>query len=231
MTVLSDYLKQIRRLIGEQNFSKVNEFDIIAWLNEGRTQVAAESGCIRFVPQDLNTVVGQEIYPFSSINLVPFPGVSAVMAVGTIAMIWGNFQYTVTRYSFSKYQARIRTYTTGYQYIPAACAQLGQGVDGTMYLYPIANDIYQMLWDCTGLPINLASDSDVEAIPPIWTTAVQFYAAWQIGNSLVAQANNAEDALTVAKLADRAFSQYTTFMKRARTFAQPIFTSNWYGRA
>lgn len=229
--VLSDYLKQVRRLVGDQNSAKINEFDIIAWINEARTQIAAESGCIRFVPQDFYTVVGQEIYPFSAINLAPFPGVASVMAVGSIAMIWGNFQYTVTRYSFSKYQARIRTYTTGYQYIPAAAAQLGQGTSGTMYLYPIANDIYQMLWDCSGLPLPLNSDADFEAIPPIWTNAVQFYAAWQIGNSLVALANNAEEALVMAKLADRSFTQYQLFVKRARSFSQPTSVSNWYGRA
>src|SRR5215469_913999 len=50
------------------------------------------------------TVQGQEIYPFSALNLSSFAGVQEVLAIRSVAMIWGTFQYTVQKVSFSKYQ-------------------------------------------------------------------------------------------------------------------------------
>lgn len=178
------------------------------------------SGAAANVVTDANiTVVGQEIYPFSAVNLTSFPGVGSILAVRSIAMLWGTFQYTVSRVSFSRYQAMVRNYTTAYQYIPAVAAQFGQGVNGSLYMYPIASAPYQMIWDCLCLPIDLATDNDPEAIPYPWTDAVPYFAAY------LAYLNAQRD-----QDAERMFQLYERFTKRARAFSQPGQVSNWYGR-
>lgn len=166
------------------------------------------------------TVAAQEIYPFAALNLTQFPGVASVLAVRSIAMLWGTFQYTVTRVSFSKYQAMVRNYTTGYEYIPAVGAQFGQGLNGSFYLYPIPNAPYPMIWDCLCEPLALASDTDPEAIPYPWTDVVPFHAAYLA----LLGAQRSQDA-------EQMWQQAQRYMKRARAFSQPGAVSNWYGRS
>jgi len=165
------------------------------------------------------TVQGQEIYPFSALNLTSFPGVLEVLSVRTIAMIWGTFQYTCQKVSYSKYQAMVRNYTNAYQYIPAVAAQFGQGVSGSLYLYPIPSAPYPMVWDCLCLPTPLASDSDPEAIPYPWTDVVPFHAAYL---ALLGAYRYAD--------ADRLWNEAQKYMRRARAYSQPQLTANWYGR-
>lgn len=157
------------------------------------------------------------------------PGYGSIYAVGSISLIWGTFQYALTRMSFAKYQAQVRVYTQGYQYVPAAAAQYGWGEAGSLYQYPIANDVYQEQWDCYCVPIDLAADSDAEALPYPWTDAVQFYAAYMALNSLM-DTDNDKLLLGRMKQADRMFGLWERYVKRARAFSQPGYVTNWYGR-
>ena len=170
------------------------------------------------------TTFAQEVYNFSSVQFqsltgAAVPGYSYVLAVRTVAMIWGTFRYVTMKKSFSLYQAYARNYTSNYYYIPAVGCQFGQGQNGSLYLYPIADQAYPMEWDCLCVPIDLASDSDVEAIPYPWTSAVQYYAAWKatLGRGRF------EDA-------KQFLGYYDGRMKKSRQEASPGAMINPYGR-
>jgi len=125
--------------------------------------------------------------------------------------------------------ALIRQFTTNFLAPPTWCCQYGQGVDGSLKLYPIPDQNYPMIWDCLCLPSDLQSDLDYEAIPAPWTRAVPYYAAHL---TLLSQSARVPQ---LKGLADSYFNEKTgglfnTMMKRARAFSQPGYTSSFYGR-
>jgi hypothetical protein len=119
----------------------------------------------------------QEVYPFSGIDLSPFPGVGSIFMVQSVSLIFSNYRYSLPQYSFSDYQAWIRQYPFQYQYVPAVCSQFGQGVDGSIYTYPIASQTYQMEWDSFCLPQDLRTNESVECLPDPWTDLVPYFGA------------------------------------------------------
>lgn len=127
----------------------------------------------------LNTLKqGQEVYPFSGINLDVFPGVASVYAVRSVSIIYSNYRYSVPVYSFSTYQSQIRQFVASqYQYVPTFGAQFGRGAGGSFYLYPPPSQTYQLEFDCLCLPQDLVADESVEAIPDPWPDAVPYFAA------------------------------------------------------
>lgn len=161
---------------------------------------------------------GQEIYPFSSFDLSTFPGVAEVIAVRSISIIFANYRYSLPVWSFSSYQAYIRQFPLTYQYVPTAAAQFGQGANGSLYLYPIASQPYQMEVDCLCLPQDLQTDQDVDVIPHPWSDAVQFLAA----HYCYLQLQNLNSAAYYRKMADE-------FMVRSRGAANPGRSVNPYG--
>lgn len=165
------------------------------------------------------TVTNQEVYPFAAVNLGSGNGIASILAVRQVNFIWGTWRYTRVATSFSKYKALISSYQN-YQDIPAVVAQFAQGVQGSLYMYPIANGNYQMEWDCTCLPSPLTSDSSFEAIPYPWTDAVPYYAAYLalIGSQRTDQSKEF-------------LGEYTRLMKEARQTSQVGAVANWYGRA
>ena len=124
------------------------------------------------------TAAGQEVYPFANIDLSSFAGVGSIHLVQSVSVIFSQFRYSLQYKAFSEYQALIRQYSSGfYQYVPAFFSQFGQGVMGSLYMYPIPNQVYQIEMDCICLPSDLVSDQDYEAIPAPWTDAVPYFAA------------------------------------------------------
>jgi hypothetical protein len=119
----------------------------------------------------------QEVYPFTWAPLDTFPGVASIYAVKSIAFIYMNYRYSIPVFDFSTYQAYVRIYPQQYLYVPTCAAQYGQGVNGSLFMYPIPSNLYQMEWDCFCLPIDLETDDDPEAIPLPWTECVPYFAA------------------------------------------------------
>lgn len=315
--MLFSYLQRTRVLLNDQTLAKVNEFDLISFINSARLQVASEGQCVRalsvasspvtsltitdggsgytsaptvtITPPSLQqtanatatatatltadavtgltltnagggyiaapsvtfsggggsgaaataaigniwqTYNGQQIYNFSDIVLPSGQGLSQVLAVGNMSVIWSTYRYTMTRYSWSLFQSKINTYTSGYLYIPWAATQFGQGVSGSMYVYPIPNDSYPMEWDCTCLPSQLTTDADVEAIPYPWTDAVPYYAAYLAIDALAAGEPGAYPGASVERIraSDRKYQLYERYMHRARAFSQRTLVMNPYGR-
>jgi hypothetical protein len=168
------------------------------------------------------TTLQQEVYPFSSVNplvATSGSGVSSILSVNSISLIFATFRYTLIRLSFSRYQAYVRNYTAGYLDVPVVFTQFAQGGGGSVYLYPLPNQQYQMEWDTCCLPSPLLVDTDIEALPYPWTDAVPFLAAYY--------AFSGKQRFTDA---DRMWAEFEKFMKRARQMSNPRGTINHYGR-
>lgn len=167
------------------------------------------------------TSVGQEVYRFIDINkiiAVPGSGISEILAVQSVSVLWGNIRYTLIHTGFSRYQAVIRNYTA-YTDVPSVWTQYGQGASGTIMLFPPPSDSYPLELDCLCIPSPLLNDNDVEIIPFPWTTCVPSYAAY-LAYRQVQKFNEAE----------LAHGEYERHLKKARSGSQPRGITSWYGR-
>jgi hypothetical protein len=120
---------------------------------------------------------GQEQYYFSDIDLSVFPGIASVFAIRSVSIIYANYRYSLPKYSFTDYQAFIRSYPYQYSYVPSFFCQVGQGTSGYLLFYPLPSETYQWDVDCYCLPSDLKTNLDYEAIPDPWTDAVPYFAA------------------------------------------------------
>jgi hypothetical protein len=145
--------------------------------------------------------------------------VAEVIAVRSVSIIFANYRYSLPVWSFSFYQADIRRFPLTSQYVPTAAAQFGQGANGSLYLYPIASQPYQLEMDCLAWPSDLITDQDVEAIPDPWTEAVVYLATHYCYLSL--QNLNAANYYR---------TQFDQMMPRYRNGTQTGRSSNPYGR-
>lgn len=165
---------------------------------------------------------GQEVYPFSSVDLTTFPGpgnLASIFQIKSVSLIYSNYRYSLPCYSFSTYQAMIRQYSSQYQYVSTFCAQFGQGVAGSFYMYPLPSQAYQMEWDCICLPADLSLDADAEAIPQPWTDIVPHFAAYLAFIELQSWNNaRAHEA------------QFDKYMTRYGSYTRPGRITNPYGR-
>lgn len=231
---LNSYLQQAQRLLGDTAQLQFDLGSLTTYVNMAREQVALEGQCIRILPNSSltanQTVVGQEIYLFSAIDLTGNPGVASVLNIRGISLLWGNQRFTMLKNGFSKHTALIRTYPNSCPDVPSAWAQFGQGQQGSLYVYPIPNSAYPLEYDCTCLPIALLDDTTVEAIPTPWTTAIPYFVAYLGMSEKAGRETNPELMVAYIKAADRHFSLYSKFMQRARAFTQTNSVSNWYGR-
>lgn len=141
------------------------------------TDSSGAGGSISVQTAAINTLnVAQEVYPFADIDLSPFPGVDSVYAIQGLSAIYSNWRYSLACYSFSEYQARIRQWTQFQMYTPAYCAQYGQGVSGSFYVFPLPSQTIQFELDAYCLPSDLTTNLSVEALPEPWTDAVAWLA-------------------------------------------------------
>jgi hypothetical protein len=163
---------------------------------------------------------GQEVYPFSAIDVSMFPGVDIVHMIKSASVIYSNYRYSLPFYSFSTFQAMVRQYPFQYQYVPMFGCQYGQGAGGSLYAYPIPSQTYQWEFDCFCLPTDMRMDNSIpEAIPQPWTDAIPYFAAHlamiELGN------------LNAAKFFEQLFDKMTLGYSAQ---ARPGRVVNPYGR-
>ena len=180
---------------------------------EGATATVTELTFINQLEQ------GKEVYPFSEVDLSMFPGVESIYMIKSVSLLFSQFRYSLACYSFSTYQALVRQWSQQWQYVPAVCAQYGQGVDGSFYMYPIPSQAYQLEWDCLCLPSDLIDNQSVEAIPAPWTDAVPYFAA----HLCYLELQNFNYAKGYLDLFDK-------FVQRYSDYSRPGRVSNPYGR-
>lgn len=220
---LNNYLTQVTRLLHDPSNQFYSIPDLTAYINEARAHIAAEGQCVRVLPPNgigqNQTVAAQEVYTFASVNALNIlgSGVASIEGVLNVSVSWGAQKPTLAQMVWSDFQARLRSYAFSLQNFPQVWAQYGQGVNGSIYLWPIPSQALAMDWDCWCLPVDLTSDSTPEAIPYPWTDAIKYYAA------MLAYENSqrAEDA-------DRKMKQYERAMKFAQANAQGPFIPNMY---
>jgi len=107
--VLNDYIQRVRLLVGDQNTLIHNSTDVVRFINEAREDCALMTECLR-QRVIYQTRPGQEVYAFSSVPLMAYPGYGAVASVKSISLVWGSYQFMLDRRSFSDYQAYVRNY-------------------------------------------------------------------------------------------------------------------------
>ena len=165
-------------------------------------------------------IQGQEKYDWSDIDTSMFPGVGAVFWIQSVGVIYANWRYVPQYCSFTKYQAKIRTYTTAsYQYVPAFFSQYGRGTQGNFYFYPPPSQTYPVEYDCLCLPIDLVDDTTPEALPSPWTDAVKWMAA-ALCYADIQNMNRAREY----------FQLYDDYCHRYGAYAMPGRLMNSYGR-
>jgi len=162
---------------------------------------------------------GQEVYPFSDVDLSANPGAEAIYRVISISIIYSNYRYSIPVYSFSTYQAQIRQYPFQYQYVPTFASQFGQGTSGSFYVYPLPSQTYQYELDCLCLPQDLETEQSTEIIPRPWQDAVPYFAA-HLAFLELQNFNAAQGYLT---LFDNFLLRYSNYARRGRAV-------NPYGR-
>jgi hypothetical protein len=167
----------------------------------------------------LSTVSNQELFGFSQANVfvVQTPGVRAVLDVQQVAVYWGNLKPALEYKPWTLFNAYFRAWPQ-FSNFPTIWSKYGQGEAGTVYWWPIPQQVLGMDWDCICVPINLVNDQTVEAIPAQWTNAVQYYACYL---ALLGAQRHEE--------ADKMFGFYMRQMARARAFSQRNLTQRPYG--
>lgn len=163
---------------------------------------------------------GQEEYKYADIDVSSLPGAASVYFVRSVSIIYSNYRFSLPCYDFSTYQSRIRNFPAGtYQYVPTFMSQYGQGANGSMFLYPIASQIYQAEFDCQCLPIDLVTNQSVEALPEPWTDAVMYFAA----HFFFLEAGNLNSAKGMLDLYEKFAQRYSDYSRAGRV-------TNPYGR-
>jgi hypothetical protein len=170
----------------------------------------------------LTTVPGQEVYKFSTANILAqtVPGVQAVIGVISVSCAWGAnaaMKPILQPMIWSEFQAYFRSYNNGMQNYPTIWSQYAQGVNGSIYVWPLPSQYSQMDWDCYCIPIALVDDTTAEAIPYGWTDCVPYYAAYLA----YLDAQRGDDA-------DKMFKTFAMYMKRARSFSETPFVPDYY---
>jgi hypothetical protein len=190
---------------------------IDSYINTARLQVAAQGACIRQY-LGLPLVAGQNQYPFAALTGLT----SGVAGVYNIRQLWFTIPGAGTVWIPSRPFEYLGQYgalnnPTPKQGQPSMWAQFGQGENGSIFVDPFPDLPYACNADTLGVPTPLVTDATPEAIPPIWTLAVPFYAAWLALMQLQRDAD-----------ADKMFTRFQQQMALARNAANPDITmENW----
>lgn len=177
------------------------------------------------VDNSLTTVPGQEVYQFSLANTLIqaqsiFTGLRSAEGVISVASAWGvnaAMKPMLMEMIWSEFQAYYRSYNTGLQSYPTVWAKYGQGLNGSIYLWPLPSQTSQMDWDVWCLPVTLTSSSTPEAIPYPFVTPVPYYAAYLA----FFNAQRFEDA-------DRMKKEYEQKLEECPPMSTGAFMGNYY---
>lgn len=209
------------------------------WINIARGQLAGEGECIRVIGT-VPTIIGQRAYNFSSLNIgtPAVTGAQGVIHVRRINYGVASGQKWVTPRAWEWFDQFYMNNPVPVNGPPQRWAQLSQGSaglgsitgvgagslsSGSFYLDPPPDGIYTLYCDCVCYPQLITADTDVEAIPYLWTDAVPYFAAYLALLSSQTSARQADAA--------RMFEYYTTFVNRARQAANPSVLRPQYQQA
>ena len=200
--------------------------NLVTYINIARGQLAGETECIR-IQGTLALSVGVRAYNFSSITIPTGVGLGGVINVRQILLAVGagtpqGYKWLRPR-GFEWFTLYRLNNPVPVEAQPNEWSQYAQGgspqptsiqaLGGSLYFDPIPDTGYTIQADTVCYPSMLASDTDPEPIPYLWTDAVPYYAAYQALLSAQSTARRAD--------ADRMFQSYQEFITRARQFSTP----------
>ncbi len=199
------------------------------YINIARGQVAGEGKCIRAIGT-VATIIGQRAYNFSSINFgtIAVTGIQGPINVCRVMYNVGSGQKWIKGKSWEWFDFQRFNNPVPGSGAPTEWAQLSQGSastgaitgegsgtisSGSFYVDPLPDLAYTLNCLCECYPQVLAADTDVEAIPYLWTDAVPYFAAYM---ALMASQTSAR-----LQQAQQLLQLYKIFMQRARAAANP----------
>ena len=203
--------------------------NITLWVNIARGQVAGEGRCIKAIGT-IPTIIGQRNYNFSGISfgVVATTGIQGALDLVRVQYNVGAGQKWVKGKSWAWFDFQRLNNPVPTSGAPTEWAQLSQGsaglgsitgegsgtiASGSFYVDPLPDYTYTLNCLCDCYPQALVIDTDVEALPYLWTDAVPYFAAYLALMS----------AQTSARLqqAQQMLQLYEQFVQRARQFANP----------
>ena len=211
--MLTSYLTQTQQLLqNPQAPTALYSTPLLTtYINLARSQLAGETECIRYYGS-VTTTPATQVVPFSSISTgtSAVNGIMGVFNIKQISVQSGTGANNLTNHVFQWFNQYYLSLPVPDSTVPNDWSQYGQGVGGSIYLYPIPDAGYVLNLDCVCYPIALADDSTVEAIPYPWTDCVPFFAAFYAYMSAQRQAD-----------ADLMYKRYQEFAQRARGMSNP----------
>lgn len=213
--------------------------NLTTYINIARGQIAGEGKCVRAIGT-IATVIGQRNYSFSSINFgtVSTTGIQGAINVRRVMYNVGTGQKWIKGKSWEWFDFQRFNNPAPRSGAPTEWAQLGQGSaglgsitgegsgtlsSGSFYVDPLPDTVYTLNCDCECYPQALAADTDVEALPYLWTDAVPYFAAYM---ALLTSQTSAR-----LQQAQQYFQLYKMFMQRARSASNPDVNEFAYEQA
>lgn len=202
---LGDYQTELQTLLNDTSGQYFQLAELNVFINWARRRIAGAAECVRWLTPagtgagQLSTVANQEVYAFATANglISAGSGMLGVLSVRVVAITNGSLRPAWRQVAWSAHEAYFRALTvTGNAPGPGVWSQYGQGASGSIYLFPVPSAASPMEWDCTMLPIDLATSSDPEAIPDPWT---DFVVTGALFRAYLAQ-QKMQDAAAVEKL-------------------------------
>lgn len=222
---LGFYIEDTQALLHDTNGLLTSRKQLIRWINQGRTQVAKATGCIRvlvsgnsafgagaqpgtMIPggiqpgalpgatpsagfsqtsNSFQTIAGVERYPYKFAN--PYlracaEGVESIVDVFDLSVSWGGVRPNLNWMPWDELQAYARSYNIGVFSYPGFWSTNGDGTSGEVWLFPVPSvtgqgqqAIGEMEWDCICIPKYIYNDSDFDALPENFQSAVKYYGA------------------------------------------------------
>jgi hypothetical protein len=236
--LLSSYLARANQLL--QNPSAQNPLyataDLTSYINQARGQLAGETEACRFLGT-ISTSLNTRNYNFSAINLGSSNGLAGVINVRQMLYAVASGYQWIRPRPWSWYWLFKMNNPVPQPGAPQVWSQFSQGgsgqgsitgvgtgtmSSGSFYLDPPPDLVYSLLVDCSCYPAALTADTDVEALPYLFTDAVPYFAAYLALMS-------AQTSIRM-EYAQKMFDLYKMFVDRANQASAPNVTKRLYER-
>lgn len=177
--MLASYLSDTALFLNDPENQFYTTPTLTTFINRARRWISIRTLTPRVLVTTLQTTGAQETYPLTLANgpVAAVPGVASPYGIVGIAVEEGNYMVSLGRKDFPSFTADDRILNGTLQDYPVKFSTYNRGQSQVAYMFPVPAATYNMWWDVACTPINLALDSDPEAIPLPWTEVVPFAAA------------------------------------------------------
>ena len=184
--MLNSYLSDTALFLNDPSNTYWTTANLTTFINRARRWLALRTLSCRVLVTTLSTVANQETYAITLANsaVLAVSGMSYPYGIIGISVEQGNYMVALGRKDFPSFQADDRILNGTLQNYPDRFSTYNRGSTQVAYMFPVPAAVYSMWWDVACIPINLAADTDPEAIPLPWTEIVPFLAARYANESI-----------------------------------------------